>query len=367
MDTLSSDYSFPEDLKKEFKKKIFLKKISQNLVLYCRADKSQEFMNQRLGYKFNQYAKWEKGHKAIFWNDLLKICEVRKIKLTPALSSRFTFKASEINQSGIHILNFYLTTFFQRKVTLMAKYLEMTPSMLRRLHGLKNEIPLIVIIKLFLYRPIFFLYFLNEINVIDHFSELKNEFNKLASLEQLEAISPFVSAVLYYTMTTDYKNLNRHSSKFIATNTGLNINQVELAIKELKQRQLITLIDQKYVMNQMASELHTLTVDQIVKILSYWNFRSVSYLKRKVDNPIKAKTRNHTSFRVFTASKSTTDKIAEKLAQTYYEINQLIKEDCGKDDEEVVMKVLCLNYFGIEESKPVELISDLNLGLIELE
>jgi hypothetical protein len=248
----------------------------------------------------------------------------------------------------------------------MAKYLDITPSMLRRMHSLKGEISFEIIIKLFLYRPIFFLYFLNEINIIEKIPELKNEFSKLASLEQLEAMSPFVSAVLYYTGTTNYKSLTRHNSKHIAINTGLTINQVEYALNELKHRQLISLINNKYVMNQMASELHTLTVEQIVKILSYWNFRSVSYLKRKATNTLKPKTRNHTSFRVFTATTSTQNKIAEKLAQTYYEINQLIKEDCGNETEEVVMKVLCLNYFGIEESQPVEMVSDLNFGLIEI-
>ncbi len=365
MDTLSSDYSFPENLKKEFLKKSNLKKNSQKIVTYLREGKSQEFMNQRLGFKFNQYAKWENGTKAIFWDDVLKICEIRKIKLTPAISSRFNFKSSELDKYGKHIINFYLTTFFKNKISVVAKYLEVTPSQFRRMYQLKNEIPFIIILKLFLYRPIFFLYFLNELNIIDKIPGLKDEFKKLESLEQLEAKSPFVSAVLYFIGTSEYKSLPRHNSKKIAESTGLTLTQVEYALNELSQRQLISFSNQKYLMNQIASELHTLSVEQIVKILSYWNFRSVSYLKQKVNNPKKPKTRNHTSFRVFTTTKSTADKIAEKLAQTYYEINQYIKEDQIDSSEEIVMKVFCINYFGIEESKPLNLVTDMNLGLIE--
>jgi hypothetical protein len=363
MDTIYNDFEFSKELQNEMLKKNFLKNITKQIVFALRDNKSQEYMNKKLNFKFNQYAKWEKGIKTINWNDVISICQIQKIKLD-GLVVRFHLDQKNINKSDLKIIQFFLKTFFKNKIEYMSKYIGVSAPVIRRMINTKKDVPFEIILKLFLYQPLFIIYFLNELKMLELFPDFQKEFKRLESLEQLEAIYPFFFPVLYFTETTTYQKLKIHSSKVIADNVGLNIDQVNLALELLKEKNLLIYKNKKYFLNQSATELNSLSIEQRIKIINYWNYRSVSYLYGKISNPNPGKTKNHTSFRVFTTTDKVANAISEKLAQTYYEINQMIKESEVTNTDEVVLKVLQINYFGIEESTPLEFESDLNQGFI---
>lgn len=343
-------------------------RIEMKIFRLLRGDESQDSINKKLGYNFNQYAKWESGKKVIQWEDLLSVCKVKNIDVVKMLNRRFPIRdVCDKDVPGRSLLKFFLKVFFNDKITDLSNYLDLNPSALRRLLTTSRTVPLRVVLKLFLYRPIFYVYFFKELGIIKQFNEFAGNCDTLISLEQLEANYPFVSSVLYFTDTSSYKENGLHSSCYIAEKTGLTLDQVNFSIKELEDRGLISFNYNlgRYEFCHVASELNTLTPEQTIRIMTYWMYRGVSYLNRRVYDNVSPETKNHGCFRVFTTTKSTAQKINEKLAETYYEINNLIKESSFQEDEEdVVFKVMFMNCFGLEESRPYDFISDKNVGFV---
>jgi len=363
MDTVNSDFQLTDTLNAKLKNETYQLDIVSKLARILRKDKSQNYMNRKLGYQFNQYAKWENGSKTIQWEDLLKICSIQKIDIIKKLARRFPFKDGSGVHSGAHIINFFLRVFFDNKVSHLSAYLQLKPDVVRRHINEKSTVSLNIILKLFLYRPIFYLYFFKDLGVLDEYGEIKENFEIISSLEQLEARYPFVSAVLYFTDTTLYKSQERHSSLLVAENTGLTLKQVDFSIEKLHALNLISFKQNKYHFNCVANELNSLTLEQTVRIMTYWMYRGISYLNRRAYENVTPETKNHACFRVCTTTKSVAQKINEKLAQTYYEINQMIKE-ADKENEEVVLKVLSMTCFGIKESLPYDFKVDEDVGLV---
>ncbi len=73
------------------------KKITQILMKEIRGSSSQNMINKSLGFKYNQYAKWEKGRAHISWKQFVKLCRILKIDLLDILttSCSCTFKTTK--------------------------------------------------------------------------------------------------------------------------------------------------------------------------------------------------------------------------------------------------------------------------------
>lgn len=50
-----------------------------------RSQFTQKKMSEKLGYRYNQWHKWESGQKKLMWTDLLKIAALLKINLDDAI------------------------------------------------------------------------------------------------------------------------------------------------------------------------------------------------------------------------------------------------------------------------------------------
>lgn len=352
MATIDYDFKLPSSLSNKLRKSDYIEKICQKIVKSLRSNKSQQQMNIKLGYEFNQYAKWERGQKQILWEDLLEICDVLNIKIFDILKLRFAIPNSSTKKSGQHILQFILNTFYEQDLKKMALSLGITASSLRRQMNGSTNIKLVTILNSFLYRPILFLYFLNDIGVLQDFLELQKEFLKINSLEKLEAEKPYCTCLLYFIETSEYKELPNHDIDLLAKLTGLTALQVRVATRELADRGLISEKNKKFEICKISNELNSLTIAERVQVMSYWQMRSISYLYRLAHGAPRPPIKNHNSFRAFTTTKSTAEKITEKLAHTYFEICQMIKQTDPTSDE-IVFRAILLNHFGLKESAPL--------------
>lgn len=65
-------------------------KTVRSLIRGMRGSRTQLQMSQELGYKFNQWHKWESGQKAVSWEDFKKICANQNIALLQALQASWS-------------------------------------------------------------------------------------------------------------------------------------------------------------------------------------------------------------------------------------------------------------------------------------
>jgi hypothetical protein len=61
------------------------------LVREVRGARSQGYVNRRLGFRFNQVTKWERGTKRVLWRDFVALCTVCQTDLAGALASAVAF------------------------------------------------------------------------------------------------------------------------------------------------------------------------------------------------------------------------------------------------------------------------------------
>ncbi|MBY0413766.1 MAG: hypothetical protein K2Q18_06360 [Bdellovibrionales bacterium] len=362
----SPDFEFNDELKKSFQSEDFLHQMEMDVIKYLRGTKSQEYMNQKLDFSFNQYAKWENGTKKVLWSDIVNIARIQKLNLNKGFIKRFIVASAGTEKSGPMIVQSFYNSFFNGDIKEFAKYLGITVPRMRRILKDTNT-SFNIMLRLFIYRPMNLIYFLKECNIIQHFPYVDQDSKKLESFEQLEAKYPFASSVLYFTGTTAYKQSPAHCNKFVAKNLGLSLAQVELSMRELLAINLLSPKGLHYTLNERANELNTLSRAERLKVVHYWNYRASNYLQRKIEAPDDSaySTKNIIGFRVYLTTKKVGDTIDELLMNTFHKVGQLLKESTEWPDDEVIMKVLTLQSFALDECPIFDFKLDKEMGLIK--
>lgn len=68
-----------------------LPSLRKTILRTVRGERSQDFVNQRLGYTFNQMSRWEKGQRALAWQNFVLLCEACEFDLAKALHEGLGF------------------------------------------------------------------------------------------------------------------------------------------------------------------------------------------------------------------------------------------------------------------------------------
>ena len=63
-----------------------LEKMQAELLRAIRGKLSTSALSAKLGYKFNQVARWEKGERRLLWTDFVALCEARRLPLAAQLA-----------------------------------------------------------------------------------------------------------------------------------------------------------------------------------------------------------------------------------------------------------------------------------------
>ncbi|MCB9026344.1 MAG: helix-turn-helix transcriptional regulator [Bdellovibrionaceae bacterium] len=81
--------------------------LSQEILTFLRAKKSQRELSQLLGYSYNQVGKWESGATKLKWTDFLKLCETLNIPMQVHMSNYLGKNTEKIDlkKMAYHLLN----------------------------------------------------------------------------------------------------------------------------------------------------------------------------------------------------------------------------------------------------------------------
>src|SRR5687768_2622287 len=101
--------------------------VSRELIRAIRGRTSCAIASRRLGYSFNQVARWENGSKTILWEDFVRLAETRGKDIGRALTTLelFNRQPRRIHKTIVEIIS-------GRKISEAAKDLGCSTHQLRR-------------------------------------------------------------------------------------------------------------------------------------------------------------------------------------------------------------------------------------------
>jgi hypothetical protein len=336
------------------------KDIKKQFLIGIRANKSQTWMSQRLGYTYNQYGKWESDIKKLTWADFNEICNLRKISLRKELIRIYNISLTSKNCFGGELLTILRNNFFSNNTEKFSKFLKVNAPTLRRWLDNKQDVPIEKVFLALSYRPQLFLLFIYSLQIIKIPKKFEQSLNLYLEVYSTESLFPYISGVHAFINTHEYQNLKQHSDEFIANKLGHSIAQVKKAIDLLAKNHAIKIVNNKYALNLSGVEQKGIPNSDLIRSLRYWNYKALCFLEKKAKNEVSTSLRNLSGYRVVAVSKDLSEKIAGKLAETYSDITRMILEN---EQQPEVVRVLTLNYFNLDEANNVDFSSDSDFGL----
>lgn len=334
----------------------FQKKMLRNL----RKPLSGARISARMGLTFNQYSKWENGKVRLTWSDFCAICRTKKIDLRKILSKSYAFNFEDLDSNPDEFLKYAFSTYFFSDPKFMASYLGISPHKMRRWLKEPGGMAFQEILKIMIYRPQFFLQFLHQMELLEHFPEFYEDRTTIENLIEIESSLPFMSAVLCYFDTEDYRKQERHDSAQVAQALHLEMPQVDLAIQNLIRLKVASLENAKYIPLNLSLDLHGSSKMGQVLEFNYWVYRWLCHLQLKLEPTLRRiETDSVSAFRVFTVPEENISKVSEILRRTYHEIISLIKDSPPGNEK---LRVFLFGHFGIEDSPKFDFKSDSNQG-----
>lgn len=201
-----------------------------------RGKRSQLWMSRQLGFKYNQYHKWESNRVRMSWKQFVACCKLSNIQLSDILFKRFMYKGEPDDTKAL--LGILLKNTIKKDI---AKKLNCSPSLFSKLlHG--QSMPSVEQVLQIVYSVSNRLFdFIKDITpknekypqlILDELSQREKE-------QDYTLNNPYAPVIIRILETEEYENLEAHSSTYIANTLNLSVKQVDSYIKSLSDFGLI--------------------------------------------------------------------------------------------------------------------------------
>ncbi len=306
--------------------------LAQELVRSIRADKSQEWVNQRLNSSSNVVHRWEKGHAKASWHDFISLCNIFRIDLAQIFISYFRYDLELSNTEKL------LSHFFSsKKLSDISNSCGIAVTKLRRLK--KNDTALTLND---------FLQITFGLDDMDSLA-LVYEMNKGASIPHLDShnekrvaiaknyfANPNIGLILICLDLPGYKKLSFHQDSFLATVSGLEINEVHEILEMALNNGLIEQNDKGlYVAGSMRISDRG-TPEQMKLSRKFW-------LKRALEKLDDRTNRDAFGSVVFTTTQGARDEIISLYLRFFEDFKSIVAK--ASQEEEQIPLVLNFNMF----------------------
>jgi len=233
--------------------KTFLKDVIREFLKAIRGKHSQETLNKKFGFSFNQIYKWEKGATKISWPELVILCQFCHIPLTAKMETLFIGlidMKSDKKEDSIESRN--LIKFLMGNMTIdkfSKKYGLPRNSVSKWLSGQAHP-TLEQMLFLFHYHAGQLIKFLDSTVGAKNIPSLKDIITKLQIRESITYKYPEVSLILNTMHTKAFKAKKEVSEGYFAKKFGLTIPEVNEIFNALLESDTIQAYNASYRMNK---------------------------------------------------------------------------------------------------------------------
>lgn len=210
--------------------------ISQQVIRAIRGDKSQAWVNQRLGAASNLVHRWENGHAKASWPDFMSFVAVFKIDLQTLFKSYFRYAGQLENLN-----DFFSHIFANKKLTEIEAVTGISATKLRRLKNGETQTSLVdflsIVFGLDRLESLAFIYDLTSGRSIPALDELRQNRERVANAYLK---NPNIGLILVCLNLPSYKSLGFHQDSHLAKVSGIPIKEVNEILKFCYENGFIT-------------------------------------------------------------------------------------------------------------------------------
>lgn len=318
--------------------------LRRELLQIMRGHRSQNFINRKLGFRFNQVYRWESGYTAISWTDFVRFASACRIDVGQALQKTFMFngKSERYELLVKHLIG-------DASVTDMSSLLGKSRFTLSRWVNAKSEPTLEDIFALIHLQALLLGEFIEAMVPLDRFRNLDPVLKSRFLLKQLLYSDPRVGAVLRCFELKDYLQLTRHQEGFIAKKLGISIDHEQMLLQKMKNAGVIKRVNGKYEIQLRRFDTSGDFISN-TKLKKYWTQVALNYLQRLERPPADSLFGYH----VFSVSPKASKEIHKATGEFYARIKSLIGTDAEPAEEILVLNFQIFNPANVLENAPLD-------------
>ncbi|MFG1492497.1 hypothetical protein [Halobacteriovorax sp. ZH4_bin.1] len=312
--------------------KINYDELSQQLIRSIRDDKSQEWVNQKIGASSNIVHRWEKGHSKASWEDFLLFCSIFNIDIEAILMSylRFNDEAIKTDKLLEHL-------FSNKSLGDISNSCQISTSKLRRLKSGETGLCLNDFLQIIFgldemesMALVFELTSNRSIEILDQYNQMRLAITK----HYFE--NPNIGHVLVCLDLPGYKKLSFHQDSFIAKASGLSIKEVNEIIDICEKNNLIEKVNGIYQAGTIKLSDRG-SAKQMTDVRRFWLNKAISNLENKSGLDAYGSM-------VFNTSQSARQEIIALYLRFFEDFKKIVSEDKDKEEDAVTL-VLNFNLF----------------------
>lgn len=304
--------------------------LMRDLLVWLRGKDSQTQLSLKMGYQFNQVGKWESGHTLFYWQDFIRLCDLKSIPWQSHLRETLLINSDyDIEKAPIlETLRLFLGAY--EIEDLLNHFNKSRSSLIRLLHNqVKTDFQ--DVLSLMDKKPLVFLSWISHFADLRELPSLQSRISYANQTCQGILSQPWTLLVNAALHLDGYKDLPAHSNSWIAQKTGLQNDQVCSSLETLNKTGIIfQATNKKY--TSCLRDLSFLRNPSFRKITHY-----ITNKTAEAFDPLKPLTPNFdrpslSSTRVYPLSSEASRKVAQAIIQFHNTLGEILKQDTGPKD-----------------------------------
>jgi len=307
----------------------FYSQLSREIIIHLRGGRTQTELSSLLGYSFNQVSKWESGATLFLWQNFIDLNEALQLPWSKNFNDCFAFNTNlKVEERPVFEI---LSHFFGfSDINEMAEMMHKSRSSIVRLLHDQVKIDFSDVLRVIDQRPFLLTRWLTSFLSVNELPSMKQRFeSEMQIYKSVVSLpwTPLVGAALYLDA---YKDLEEHSTAWVAKQVGLADDQVEKAIEKLVESEIVILKGKKYhTLHREISMMKVPEFRQVTKFLTdatARSFKTEKPLNPDFERPSLSMTQLHP------VSADASRKIAELFVEFHHELTKIIKNDTQPKD-----------------------------------
>lgn len=327
---------------------IFYSKLVRVILTEIRGARTQKQMSGRVGYRFNQWHKWESGQKILMWQDLLDITTELKIDLTTPIKVIADADLGSVQNGGLFVKKIF-QKFGASDSQETLKKLKISRAALHRIVSLKNDVEVTFVLKCLGELSSLLPYLIGFLVKESKNNFLRKMVTQMNDQVHLEAAYPWFSAIEAFVDTNEYKKLKNHSDELIASELGISVAEARRGIQLLFENGVLIKQGERYKLNLDRIDLDE-SIEDSARFARFWT--KICLNRSETPNCIPRSGKGWSS-RVYAVSDAASEEIFKLRNKFVDDMAKVLLRDKGKSKTKV--QVFILHLFDHHEFKELKL------------
>lgn len=217
-----------------------LQKIQTEILKEIRGKLTSSALSAKLGYGFNQVARWEKGERRLLWTDFVTICKVRRLPLAEQVEAYLGYR-EDLFDTG----PFTKTLLSGKSIDEASRATRLSRSKISRwIHG--KAPPTFLDVYLLLASVINVLSFLEPLVNLERVPSLAGQYDLFRRQREIAFSMPQLDALMEALLVRPYQEAPKHDAAALSAISGLSLEFVTESLSALEKAGMVEKKGGKY-------------------------------------------------------------------------------------------------------------------------